>query len=137
MKKDEKQLKFVSTKRNKGLEPIFLRNIGTVGYNPEIHEEDDLEFTYKLPLGAIKRLIRSYYEDIQMYDEELVYLSTSSSSGLRGEPYCYRMLSDIRKQLSKYGLNGKKIIDEVFDQYFKADYKKMKSFNKNHIYSAG
>lgn len=102
-----------------------------------VKDEDDLEFTYKFPLGAIKRLIRSYYEDIQIFDEELVYLSTSSSSGLRGETYCYRMLNDIRKQLNKHGLNGKKIIDEVFDQYFKADYKKMKSFNKNHIYSAG
>src|SRR3990167_11353643 len=119
-KPKRRKFRVISTKRNKGLEPLPT-GIGIIGYNKEIHIEDSLEFTYKLPLGAIKRLIRSYYKDIQMYDEENVYLATSSSSGDRGRPYCYRMLSDIRKQLDKHGLIGKKIDDEVFELYFEAD----------------
>ena len=130
MKKEDKT-EFIPTERNKGLEPLPT-GVGIIGYDPEIHKEDSLEFSYKLPIGAIKRLIHSYYEDIKMYDEENVYLATSSSSGLRGQPYCYRMIDDIRKQLDKHGFNGKQIVDEVFDEDFKADYEKMKRFNKNH-----
>jgi hypothetical protein len=123
--------KLVRTKRNKNLEPLFT-GIGVIGYDREIHDEDSLEFKYRLPLGAIKRLIISYYEDIKMFDEEWVYLATSSSSGLRITPYCYRMLGDIEKQLDKRGFNGKEIIREVFDRYFKKDYEKMNLYSKNH-----
>ncbi|OGG13506.1 hypothetical protein A2773_03315 [Candidatus Gottesmanbacteria bacterium RIFCSPHIGHO2_01_FULL_39_10] len=130
-KPKRRKFRVISTKRNKGLEPLPT-GVGIIGYNEEIHDEDSLEFTYKLPLGAIKRLITSYYDDIRSYDEENIYLATSSSSGLRGEPYCYRMLSDIGNQLDKHGLNGKKIDDEIFDNGFKAGYEKMKRFNKNH-----
>ena len=128
----KKKFRIIPTKRNRGLEPMPLGTRGIVGYDSEIHDDDSVEFTYRLPLGAIKRLIRSYYKDIQMYDEENVYLATSSSSGLRGRSYCYRMLGDISRQLDKNGLNGKKIVDEVFDNNFKADYEKMKRFSKNH-----
>lgn len=127
-----KRYKVVKTKRNKFLEPMFAGKKLIIGYNKEIHEDDAIEFSYKLPLGAMKRLIESYYKDIQMYDEENVYLATSSSSGLRGKPYCYRMLGSVRKQLDKHGLNGKKIDDEVFDNQFKDAYEKMKIFSKNH-----
>ena len=128
----KKKFRIIPTKRNRGLEPMPLGTRGIVGYDSEIHDDDSVEFTYRLPLGAIKRLIESYYKNIQMYDEENVYLATNSSSGDRGRPYCYRMISDINEQLDKYGLNGKKIVDEVFEQYFKAGYEKMNRFNKNH-----
>ncbi len=127
-----KKIRIFRTKRNKGLEPMLLGTKGIIGYNPEIHDEDSVEFTYKLPLGAIKRLIISYFKDIQMYDEEWIYCSQSSSSMIRGFPYCNRMLGEIHRQLDKHSLNGKKIIDEVFDEYFKSDYEKMKRFKKNH-----
>ena len=123
--------RIIPTKRNKALEPRFIRG-GVLGYDPEIHDEDSVEFTYKLPLGAIKRLIKSYYEDIQSIDSASVYMATSGSSEIRMHPYCYRMIADLRKQLDKHGLNGKKICDEVFDQYFKADYENMRRFQKNH-----
>jgi len=42
------------------------------------------------------------------------------------------MLSQIEKQLNKHGLEGRKIIDEVFNEHFKNDYERMKRFNKNH-----
>lgn len=133
MKKNKQNLKFVtSTTRNKGLEPMPLENIGIVGYVPEIHNEDAQEFTFKLPIGAIKRLIKSYYEDIKEVDEEGVYLHQSGSMGLRLRPYCYRMIDEVSKQLNKHGLEGKKIVDEVFDMYFKEDYEKMKKFDNNH-----
>lgn len=131
MKKNNNQFRLVKTKRNKGLEPLPT-GVGIIGYNEEIHIEDSQEFTYKLPLGAIKRLIKSYYEDIQMYDEENVYLATCSSTGDRARPYCYRMLNEIKKQLNDHGFNGKEIDDQVFNRYFKEDYEKMKRFNKNH-----
>lgn len=130
--KTMKKIKVVKTDRNEGLEPMPLGNIGVAGYVPEIHSEDALEFTYKLPLGAIKRLIKSYFEEIQDVDEESVYLHQSGSYGLRMWPYCYKMIDEICKQLNGHGLGGKKIIDEVFDTYFKKDYEKMKRFSKNH-----
>lgn len=132
MNKDTKQLKFVSTKRNKGLEPMPIGNFGIVGYNPEIHGEDALEFTYKLPIGAIKRLIKSYFEEIKSIDEGGVYMGMSGSYEIRMHPYCNRMLSEIETQLDRNGIIGKKIIDEVFDQYFKKEYEKMERFSKNH-----
>lgn len=127
-----RRYRIVKTKRNKFLAPMIAGKKFIIGYDQEIHEDDAIEFSYKLPLGAIKRLIESYYKDIQMYDEENVYLATSSSSGLRGKPYCYQMLASTRKQLDKHGLNGKKIDDEVFSNQFKDAYEKMKIFSKNH-----
>ena len=128
----DRKIRVVSTKRNKYLEPMAVGDRFVIGYDEEIHYEDSIEFFYKLPLGAIKRLIRSYYEYIQMYDEENVYFATLSSSGMRGRPYCYRMINDLIKQLNKHGLNGEKIDDEVFARYFKEDYEKLKRFDKNH-----
>src|SRR3990167_9820281 len=118
-KPKRRKFRVISTKRNKGLEPLPT-GVGIIGYNEEIHDEDSVEFTYKLPLGAIKRLIKSYYEDIQSIDSASVYMATSGSSEIRMHPYCYRMIADLRKQLDKHSLNGEKIGDEVFDQYFKA-----------------
>lgn len=126
-----KRLRVVNTKRNKWLEPMYAGRC-VIGYNEEIHVDDATVFTYKLPLGAIKRLVRSYYEDIQGYDEENIYFRQSSSSGLRGRPYCYRMLDDIGKQLIKHKLNNKKIIQGVFDRYFKDSYTKLNRYSKNH-----
>ncbi len=123
--------KFVSTKRNKGLEPMGGSRF-IIGYNSEIHSDDALEFSYKLPLGAIKRLIESYYKDIQLIDSSGVYCGNSGSWEIRMHPYCYRMIANLRKQLYSHGFNGEEIDDEVFDQYFKADYEKMKRFSKNH-----
>lgn len=134
---NNKQVKFISTTRNKGLEPILLKNGVVIGFDPEIHDEDAIEFTYKLPLGAIKRLIKSYMQDIKSIDEEWTYTQDTGSYEIRMSPYCNKMLFAIEKQLNKLGLKGKNIIDEVFNQYFKADYKKMKSFNENQVNSAG
>ncbi len=103
-----------------------------MGHNEEIHQDDSIEFKYKLPLGAIKRLIKSYYSDIRGIDEQWVYLATTGSTEIRLQPYCSRMLANIKEQLDKHGHKGKKIIDEVFDQYFKDDYEKMKRYKKNH-----
>lgn len=100
--------------------------------NIKDYKKDLVEFNYKLPLVAIKKLIRSYYEEIYMYDRENVYLSTHSSSGNRSRTYCYQILKRVRDQLDKYGLEGKKIDDEVFDRYFKDEYEKMERFQKNH-----
>lgn len=132
MNKDKQNSKFVSTKRNKGLEPMPLGDIGVVGYDPEIHGEDALEFTYKLPIGAIKRLIRSYFEEMKSIDAGGVYYGMSGSYEIRMYPYCNRMLYEIKTQLDKNGIEGRKVIDEVFDDYFKEDYEKMKRFSKNH-----
>lgn len=131
MKNDAKKHQIISTKRNKGLEPV-ITGVGIIGYDPEIHEEDSQVFSYKLPLGAIKRLIRSYYDTIQNCDEENIYLATSSSSGMRAQSYCYRVISDLVEQLDKNKLDGEQIADEIFNRYFKDNYEKMKRFNKNH-----
>ena len=133
MNKGKKSLKFVPTKRNKGLEPIPVMGGHLImGYNEEIHGDDSIEFTYKLPLGAIKRLIKTYYENLRSIFEESTYMGQTGSSEIRMEPYCNRMIGEIIEQLDKHGLDGKKIDDEVFDRYFKADYEKMKRFRKNH-----
>lgn len=132
MSKDKKSLKFVPTGRNKGLEPVPTDVGIIIGHNSEIHEEDSIEFIYKLPLGAIKRLIRSYYEVLLSIWQSSVYMGQSGSWEIRMEPYCNRMIGDIIEQLNKHGLDGKKINDEVFNRYFKADLEKMKRFRKNH-----
>lgn len=131
MSKDNRNSKVVSTKRNKNLEPVSLRAGVIIGYNKEIHEEDYVEFSYKLPLGAIKRLIKSYYEDILSIDQEFIYTGQTGSWEIRMKPYCNRMIGVILKQLDKHNLNGKKIVDEVFDQYFKSEYGKMESYRKS------
>lgn len=127
-----RKLRIVRTKRNIGLEPRQAGARMIIGYDPEIHDDDSVEFTYRLPLGAIKRLIQSYYEDIETYEAEWVYYAQSSSSGIRVVPYCYRMLDDIRKQLDKHELNGEIIVDEVFELGFKAKSEEMKRFKINH-----
>ena len=106
--------------------------MGGIGYDDEIHYEDSFEFTYKLPLGAIKRLIKSYFKDIDLVISDWVYYRQTGSWGIRIEPYCNRMISNLIKQLDKHGLNGKKIINEVFNRYFKVDYEKMNRYSKNH-----
>ena len=130
---NKKSSKFVPTKRNKGLEPVPVMGGHLImGYSEEIHGDDSTEFTYKLPLGAIKRLIKSYYENLRSICEASTYLGQSGSSEIRLEPYCRRMISDIVGQLNKNGLNGEKIEEEVFDQYFKANDEKLKRFRRNH-----
>ena len=119
------------TKRNKLLEPI-LTGAGVIGYNKEIHDEDSVVFSYKLPLGAIKRLIRSYYKDINDIDAFWVYYRSTGSDEIRKQPYCYRMIGELQKQLDKHGLKGRTIIDEVFNKYFKEDYERLERFEKNH-----
>ncbi len=131
MSKDNRNSKVVSTKRNNNLEPISLRAGITLGYNKEIHEDDSIEFSYRLPLGAIKRLIKSYYEDILYIHQEFSYTGQTGSWEIRMKPYCNRMIVVIQKQLDKHNLNGKKIVDEVFDQYFKSEYGKMESYRKS------
>lgn len=120
-----------STKRNKGLEPIIGKHL-TVGYDPEIHGEESLEFSYKLPLGAIKRLAQSYFQEIEDIDAESAYFNQSGSAGLRMYSYANQMLKDLEKQLNKHQLPGKKILDEVFNTYFKNNYEKMNRYQKNH-----
>ncbi len=119
------------TKRNKLLEPV-LTGAGVIGYNKEIHEDDSIVFSYKLPLGAIKRLIKSYYKDINDIDAFWVYYGSTGSDEIRVKPYCYRMIGEIQSQLVKHGLKGKEIVDEIFDAYFKKDYEKLEKFQKNH-----
>src|SRR5260221_13361126 len=109
----KKIFKVLKSERNEGLEPMQLGNF-IAGFDSEIHEEDVIEHTYKLPLGAVKRLIRSYYDDIESIDSEGVYLCSSGSWGLRMWPYCHKMLNNIIEQLNKHGLKGKEIFDEVF-----------------------
>lgn len=104
----------------------------TENKNLERGDEDTVEHKYKLPLEAIKRLIRSYYETIQSCDAENVYLSQYGSSDSRMRNGSYFMLDKIRKQLDKYGHDGKKIDDEVFDRYFKDAYERLKIYDKNH-----
>src|SRR3989344_3251179 len=132
MKNSKNTLGTVSTKRNKWLEPLRVGTRGPIGYNKEIHEDDAIEFTYKLPLGATKRLIKSYYEDIQRIDSDYIYYASTGSYEIRMRPYYYRMIFDLRKQLDKHGLNWKKIDGEVFDRYFKKDYQEMERYDKNH-----
>ncbi len=121
-----------STDKNKGLEPIIAGKRFIIGYDSEIHGEDSYEFTYMLPVGAIKRLIKSYFEEMESVDQESAYLNQSGSHGLRMYSYADRMLGDLRKQLDKHLLPGEKIIDEVFDAYFKKSYDKMKGYQENH-----
>ena len=46
MNKGKKSLKFVPTKRNKGLEPIpVMEGHLIMGYNEEIHGDASIEFT--------------------------------------------------------------------------------------------
>lgn len=117
--------------KTKGLDPLIAGNI-VIGYDPEIHSKDKLEYDFRLPLGAAKRLIRSYYEELRMIDEEGVYLGQSSSSNLRMYPFASRMIHDIKYQLGKQGVSGKKVADEVFEMYFKKAYAKMALYSKNH-----
>lgn len=133
MNKDKKPMKFVPTERNKGLEPIPVMGGNLImGHNEEIHEEDSIIFSYEMPLGAIKRLIKSYYETLQSICGSATYTGQSGSWEIRMEPYCNRMIWEIIEQLNKHGLDGKKVDDEVFNRYFKDDYEKMKRFSKNH-----
>ena len=127
----KKSYRIRSTEKNKDLDPMIAGGL-IFGYDPEIHGEDSYEFTYNLPLGAIKRLIKSYFEDMEIFDQEAVYLSQSGSHGLRMYSYASRMLEDLEKQLINHKLHGKKIVDDVFDMYFKKSYDKMKRHQKNH-----
>lgn len=129
MKTKHYRLRF--TKKNKGLEPIVGKQF-IIGYDREIHGEDSVELTYTLPLGAIKRLIQSYFEEMEMVDRESVYLNQSGSHGLRMYSYASRMLKDLEKQMKKHGLPGKRIIKEVFNVYFKKEYDKMNKYQENH-----
>lgn len=132
MNKNKKNSKVVPKKRNNNLEPFSLGAGLIFGYNKEIREDDHIEFSYRLPLGAIKRLFKSYYEDILSVHQEFIYMGQTSSLDMRTKRYCYEMIDDIVKQLEKHNLNGKKIFDKVFDQYFKSEYEKMKRFSKKH-----
>lgn len=131
MKKQNKNPKVISTKRNKGIEPISANRF-IIGYNEEIHSDDSIEFSYKLPLGAIKRLIKSYHEDLLSIYQDSTYLGQSGSWEIRMLPYCHAMLSNIEKQLNECGLNGNEICKEVFDKYFKAHKEQMDRYIKNH-----
>ena len=128
---NNKQTKVIKTERAKGLEPKRTGNY-VMGYITEIHEDDALELTYKLPLGAIKRLIQSYFEEIEAIDQAWVYLGNSGSWEIRMEPYCYRMLGSIEKELNNHTLDGKKIINDIFIKFFKKSYDEMERFNKFH-----
>ncbi len=129
---NKKLLRFKPTKRNKGLEPVYLENFGAIGYDQEIHGDDSLEFNYLLPIGAIKRLIKSYFEDMESIDQSSTYGGMTGSYEIRMRPYCNQMLNEIEKQLNTHRVNGRKIIDEVFEAYFKKSYDEMKVYSKNH-----
>lgn len=102
------------------------------GYDVGTQEDKSTKLDYKLSLDAIARLIKSYYNDTQSIDSGNVYLGSFGSSDRRTRLLCHMMLTDIKAQMNKHGLDGKKMMDEIFDHYFKEEYEAMDRFNKNH-----
>lgn len=126
-----KKIISVPTERNKGLEPMIGKNF-TIGYVPEIHKEDAIEVKLTLPIGAVKRLFKSYYEDIKENAIENVYLRQTSSYYGRLNDYAAEMIIFIRNQLNQQGLKGEELENDVFNQYFKEEFDEMRKYDKNH-----
>lgn len=97
-----------------------------VGMISEISPKNNKEISIQLPIEAIKRLIRSYYDDIRSYDEECVYLEQVDTTEMRRKDYADIMLASIEEQLGEAGLNAKEIQDEIFKMYFEDAYEKMR-----------
>jgi hypothetical protein len=131
MAKNNNKMVYIPSEKNKDLEPLAGKKF-VIGYDDEIHGEDSVEYNFKLPVGAIKRLIRSYYEEIYSICSMWIQCGQTGSYEIRMEPYCNRMISEIVKQLNKHGFNGQKIVDEVFNRSFKEDFDKLERFSKNH-----
>jgi hypothetical protein len=113
------------------LKPIQMGSV-VIGYNEEIHKDDAIKVPITLPLGAIKRLISSYLEDIVEIHQVFVYCGQSGSTEIRQLPYCELMLSGIIEALNKNGQDGKAIINEIFDAEFKACCDELDLYEKTH-----
>lgn len=131
MLEKNKKIKFIPTQRNEFLEPRFGKGL-VVGYDPEIHEEDAKKVVFKLPIGAVKRLIFSYCKDIENFHSEWVYSNTVGSIGMRRNQYAQRMIVFIEKQLNRQKIDGEELFKLVYNESFKESADRMKRFYKNH-----
>ncbi len=93
-------------------------------------EDHTEEFTLKLPLSVIRKLIVSYWENIKDSDQEWVYIHQTGGPSLRSSNHGNFMLNVLGRELNRKGLKGQKIIDEEFNRNCKKDYDDMKKFQK-------
>jgi len=111
---------------NKNVPAPIITNGIMIGWNKEIFGEDSVEYNFKLPLGAIRRLIHSYFRDIYECRYGWIFLQTVGSSDMRRDIYAWRMLDHIEKELINNNLPGEEIIDDIFSRYFKKDFEMLK-----------
>jgi len=129
-KNQTRKIRIRISKLNKNiLKPIIGKSY-VAGWNPEIFGDDSVEYNFKLPLGAIRRLICSYYENIYSVIQGWVDFKLSGSYEIRIKAYAYNMLDYLAEQLNKNRLNGQKIINEVYNQSFKEKFEQLDNKKK-------
>lgn len=103
-----------------------------IGYVEEIHKDGAIKVTITLPLGAIKRLISSYYETLEAIAQMSVYYGQTGSWEIRQKPYCDLMLDELICILNLHGQDGVTICQEIWDAKFKKKYDEMEVYKKAH-----
>ncbi len=88
------------------------------------------EYNFILPLGAVKRLIRSYWKEIYLVIESQVQTQGTLSSDNALKIESYRMLVILMDQLAQQGLDGKCINEEVYNTYFKERFEELEKLDK-------
>jgi len=115
MNKNNKKAKAISMNKTQVADYKILDKSVFLAHDGELHE-DYVEYSYSLSLEAVKRLLKSYYDEIRAIHERNTNTRQTDQREFVEEPYYYAMIGDIKVQLNKLGLNGKKVADEVFQQ---------------------
>jgi hypothetical protein len=111
------------------LNPLKVSGM-VIGYDKELHNDHAMKINITLPLGAIKRLMESYLEDLAWIREACVYNGMSGSTEIRLGPYCNFMLNQLIEAVTVNGQDGKAVCDEVFERKFKKRHDDMDSYKK-------
>jgi hypothetical protein len=87
-----------------------------IGYVEKIHKNDVGEIP--VTVGAVKRLLRSYWEEIKTIDNFFLETSTTGSYEIRMKPFCFEKISKLKNNLNKAEFDGENINNEVMMSVF-------------------
>ena len=92
---------------------------------------DETYYNFKLPLSAIKRLIRSYFDDIYNLEETWSEPWTGVSGWEeRLHSHCYIMLNHIEECLTENGINGEGLIRHIYNEEYLEKFKEIEEYRK-------
>ncbi len=113
--------------RYKNLDKNFTRLLLTddmlVGLQQDSPIDYDAKYTFKLPLSTIRCLV---YSCLDILYEGATRFVHTDSYGIGVGSNVYSILNDLIKELDKHHLDGRRIIDEVFNQSFKEKFRQLK-----------